>query len=620
VSARVLAFLPVGLILILGFGGQVFGADYVVARRDFVKVLTLTGELQATERMVVVVPRVSSTNVMVISHLAPEGSTVSTGDLLVQFDVSDIETRRLELEQRLADTRVRIAQTEAQLDTQLQDLLLAAAQARRNLSVAELYVGIDPLLIPAADLERYRFDHSRAEVELEKSAERLETLAKTRDAEMEVVRLEFEQADLELKRILAELERLTIRAPGPGLVVYGDNPTRSGKVQVGDSLWPGMAVLYLPDMNSVKVEAFIYDPDLPYLRGGEAAEVILDAAPERIFAGRVEALSETAMPRQFRSQLKAFRADVLLDQVDPGLMKPGMTARVRVPVTRPDSLVVPRRTLLLDDQGRGFVRPEGGSEMVPVRILDANQAEAVVEGDLRPGTPLRAEASLPGGVSPTGAVDWVGVERDSFRFYVAASGTVEAERSITVGPPAIPNTWRFRIVSLAPEGIEVETGELLVGFDPSESQKALRDERANLDKVLEELEKTRASEELRVKDLEIQLEEARVQDEKARNKLVQAREFESNLKVREAEFDAALARDRVGLLERKLASIREWGALQVGTLEDKKVSMNIGYAAICGRSRIWLSGRRPRVSSSTRPTGATKRSRSAAMSSGLRKS
>jgi HlyD family secretion protein len=567
----VFAYPRTGLLLFAVLVGECLGADPAVARRDFVKTLTLGGELQATERLAVVAPRVSSTHVMVVSHLATEGSVVAPGDLLVQFDVSDVETRRLELEQRLADTRVKIAQTEAQLDAQFQDLLLAAAQARRNLGVSRLYVDIDPQLIPAADLEKYRFEHSKAEVELEKSAERLATLAKTREAEMEVVRLEYEQADLELKRILGELDRLTIRAPGPGLVVHGDNPVRSGKIQVGDSVWPGWAVLYLPDMNSVKVEAFVYDTDVPYLRGGEAAEIILDAAPERVFAGRLATVSETAMPRQFRSPLKAFRADVVLDEIDPQCMKPGMTARVRIRVARPDALVVPRRAIFLEDGGRAFVRPEGGSTAVPVEILDANREEVVIEGDVLPGTSLRVNGNAPAGDNPLSqAVQWLTIDRDSFRFFVTAGGTIEAERSVAIGPPAIPDTWRFRIVDLAPEGSEVGTGDRLVALDPSESQRALREERANLEKVLEELEKTRASAELQVKDLEIQLEEARVQDEKARNKLVQAREFESNLRVREAEFDAELARERVDLLERKLASVGEAGALQRRTLEDKK--------------------------------------------------
>ena len=563
-------FLPLFL-----FVGLITAADpldrdrLVVEQREFVKTLTLTGELRAVDRLTVNTPRIRRTRNLVISYLAPEGARVRQGDVLVEFDVSELETRRLELEQNVEDARIKIAQTKADIESRRQDLLLTEAQSKKNLDVAQLYIGIDPQLIPAADAEKYQYDYAQAQVELTKARERLGTLAETEQAQLQVVQLDFEQADLELKQIISEMEKLTVKAPGPGLVVYADNPTRAGKFQVGDSVWGGAPVVYLPNMNALEIEAFAYDPDFPSLAEGMHAEIMLDAIPKRAFPGHIESIAESAQPREFRSQLKAFSVIVRMDAADEDEMKPGMTARVHVPVTRRDALVVPRAAILTEGDGTNLVRTVGG-KTIPVTVLDASATEASVSGDLKSGDQLLPGNSdiATGGISAN--VAWSRAEKDSFRFFVSGSGTVEAKQQVAVGPPGSAHGWRFKIMNLVPEGTQVQPGDLLVAFDPTETDNHLREERANLQKVLEELEKTKASEELNLKDLEIQIEDARVLDEKASNKLTQAREFESNLQVKAAEFEARFAALRLQLLEKKLVFVKESTRLQLQILEDRK--------------------------------------------------
>ncbi|MDA2930663.1 hypothetical protein MYX84_12080, partial [Acidobacteria bacterium AH-259-O06] len=91
---------------------------------------------------------------------------------------------------------------------------------------------------------------------------------------------------------------------------------------------------------------------------------------------------------------------------------------------------------------------------------------------------------------------------------------------------------------------------------------------ANLEKAREEYEKTKRSQELQIKDLELQLEEACFQQEKSQNKLIQAKQFESNIKVQETEYEAKLDRKRLEILEKKLESVRRKTELQLRILKD----------------------------------------------------
>jgi HlyD family secretion protein len=274
-----------------------------------------------------------------------------------------------------------------------------------------------------------------------------------------------------------------------------------------------------------------------------------------------------AKPREIRSQLKAFKAEVLLPEVDLELMKPGMTARVRVPVLRRNVLLVPRTALILDLDGSTSVRTPRG--LVDVETVDANEKYVVVEGDLERGEELfpPETANGPAVVKET---EWFTVERQDFVFSVPGSGTLEAKEARFIGPPPLRRIWNFKIAQMIPEGIKVEQGDLVVSFDPTEIEERLREEQADLEKVNEELRKTKASEELKVKDLEVQLEEARVQKEKAQNKLVQQRAFGSILEAREAEFEAELAAKRLDSLQKKLISVRRHVDLQIKILEDRR--------------------------------------------------
>jgi HlyD family secretion protein len=563
----------IGLVFLVGFAwaSDAPVTDLTVRKGDFDTTLTFSGELRAVDRMTISGPRAWRTRNLVITYLAPEGSEVKPGDVLVEFDTTDLEARRLEVEQSREDAQLTIAQTKADIESQRQDLLLSLAQNEKDLKVAQLYIGIDPQLIPAADAEQYKYTYNTAQVNVEKAKEKLATLDKTEKAQMQVVKLQFAQADLDLQRIQAAIDKLTIRATAPGLVVYADNQTRAGKVQVGDSIFAGSPVINLPNMSKMEVDAYIYDADFPLLKGEEQAEVILDAVPDRVFKGHVESISGSAQPRNFRSQLKAFVAKVLLDKADASVMKPGMTARVRIPFARKNVTIVPREAIQIDDDGSTFVQPAGSPARVPVKLIDSDESEAAVSGDLSAGQRLRPSPTSTIKVAAKQSTDWIKIERDDFRFFVSGSGTVEAEKEASIGPPAVSthHGWRFRIISLVPEGTEVEPGDPLVGFDPTDTLNELRDERASLQTVREQVDKRKASEQITLKDLELQLEQAKVQDEKARNKLIEAREFESNLDVKEAEYEAAFAKIQVDLLQKKLEFVKESNRLQFQLLDDQ---------------------------------------------------
>ena len=217
---------------------------------------------------------------------------------------------------------------------------------------------------------------------------------------------------------------------------------------------------------------------------------------------------------------------------------------VRVPIVREDALVVPRKALILSSNGNAFLKTQNDpSQLITVSVIDASGTEAVVDGDVAEGEVLADNSSLPALVGNEG-LDWITLHRQDLVFSVAGTGTLEAEESISIGPPPLRRHWEFKIVDMAPEGSMVQKGDTLIVFDPTDTERRLREEEAELRKTEQENERTAASLNLQVEEINLQLEEALVQKERAENKLLQARQFDSYLTVQEAAEPRGPAVDR----------------------------------------------------------------------------
>jgi Cu(I)/Ag(I) efflux system membrane fusion protein len=110
---------------------------------------------------------------------------------------------------------------------------------------------------------------------------------------------------------------LTLFAPQGGTVL--EKSVRAGMyVKAGDPLYT------IADLSLVWLFSEIYEFDVPWLRVGQEAEVEVEAAPGRVFAGRVAFVSPVV-----QEATRTIRVRVNLPNPE-GLLKPGMFGRVRV--------------------------------------------------------------------------------------------------------------------------------------------------------------------------------------------------------------------------------------------------------------------------------------------------
>jgi HlyD family secretion protein len=338
-------------------GTPALARSYKVSKGDIVRTILVTGELRSQRSVDITVPNTRSGFANNITYLATEGAPIKTGERLVEFDSSNLLNQKAEAERNLEEKRLTIEKTKATLEASRADLLADVATAQGNLKVAQLYAKIGKELLPANTYQKYQLDLAKAQLALQKAQEKLDNLDATTAAQMALVELDRAQAEIDLKKIDSDIALLSIDAPLDGIVIYGDNWLNNRKFQVGDQAFPMQPVVTLPDLSSMQIVGFVYDTELPFLSVGMTCEFHIDSIPGKTWTGKLASLTSVANRKGFASQHKVFRAVVLPDKVEDELWKPGMTARVEVPVSVGSNVVsIPRDFLGLRVDGRYFVR------------------------------------------------------------------------------------------------------------------------------------------------------------------------------------------------------------------------------------------------------------------------
>ncbi|OQA21384.1 MAG: putative efflux pump membrane fusion protein [Chloroflexi bacterium ADurb.Bin360] len=134
---------------------------------------------------------------------------------------------------------------------------------------------------------------------------------------------DIRRAELQVERAQADLEAMTLRAPFAGTVVRL-------RIKPEDWAQPGMAVLTLADLNTLRVETSDLDEwGVTRIAIGDMARITFTAFDEKTVTGRV---SEIALRGEaLTGGDVAYRVLITLDEPDPDL-RWGMTVRVSIPV------------------------------------------------------------------------------------------------------------------------------------------------------------------------------------------------------------------------------------------------------------------------------------------------
>ncbi|NLJ37717.1 MAG: efflux RND transporter periplasmic adaptor subunit, partial [Candidatus Atribacteria bacterium] len=156
-------------------------------------------------------------------------------------------------------------------------------------------------------------------------------------------------------------------------------------VKVGDIIQTGSATTTnitatIDDMSTMKVVVPINEIDVPRVKEGMKARVVLDALPDKPFDGKVDSISYLG---KITENVVTYDATILIPNPDR-IIRPEMTADVEITTEFKENATIIPLEALIEKEGKGFVllaTQEGETieKEVKIGIRNDNQVE-IIEG------------------------------------------------------------------------------------------------------------------------------------------------------------------------------------------------------------------------------------------------
>lgn len=306
-----------------------------VRRDDFVLRLKSPGEA-FTERRVAVRAEVSG---RIRTVAVTEGIRARKGDVLVALDDRElslaVESRNAVRLRYLSELILesRFAPPTKEDGSPLPENVLAAEEELSK--AAALF---ESGMISQKEFDRISRDYETALIESGIKKDEIQAAAKG-----------LTQAEIDLKLARMNLERTKIRAPFAGIVT-------GVRVAEGEHVSAGQELFTVVDISSLKVRARVLESEVGKLRIGREAGLKFSAYPDRVFKGRVEAVSPEINPED-----RTCAVHIAVDN-PAELIKPGMHAEVEIAADIfPGRLLVPQTAVLVRGGRKLVFVVEGGA-------------------------------------------------------------------------------------------------------------------------------------------------------------------------------------------------------------------------------------------------------------------
>ncbi len=368
-----------------------------VQRGDFEIAVKARGEVKAVRSVTLAAP--TSVNEVKLVKLAKAGSTVKAGEVVVEIDATQVQTRLQEQESAVKQADAEIEKARAQARIQDEQDRLDLAQAEFDVERARLEVSKQEI-VSEIEAGKAKLALESAQRKLAEVKERIAAHQRSQAAEMDQVTQKRKKAEGDVNYAKTNLQRLTIRSPISGILTllpnwsarsnWGESPP---EFKAGDRAWPGAYIAEIPDMTSLAVELFIEETDRGKIAVGQPVRLKLDALADQVVRGKLKSITPLSeVSYQSWPPQKTFRGIVSLESLDSRL-RPGMSAGAEVVVDKLRGVTLISARASFDRAGKVIAYVKNGRRFEPreITIGQKNEAQVEVLKGLQPGETVALE-------------------------------------------------------------------------------------------------------------------------------------------------------------------------------------------------------------------------------------
>jgi RND family efflux transporter MFP subunit len=360
--------------------------------RDYTLRISANGELQSADSLTIAVPFVPVQRLRIATVVA-DGRHVNKGDMLVEFDPTELDSEALEHKSSLEMANQKITKGELAIGVEKTDIVKDKKIAELELQKINEFLPRDEQIYSRRQMIEGQLDKEFTEKKLVYADARLQLKGKVYSLDEAILLLERQQANSKIGQVERALTSLKLISPASGIIVYNDPGFFfSGfSIQPGRTVWIGSTLFNLVNPDKMEAKCFVLEKDAGELRKDQTVTVSLDPFPGLEFTGKVKTIDNLARPVERDSPVKYFQTIISLDRNDPHLMKPGVKLRAQIQADELKSvIVVPRSAVTRKDSDFiVYVQNAGGQfDPVKVKLGRGDQVQVVVTEGLQAGQTL----------------------------------------------------------------------------------------------------------------------------------------------------------------------------------------------------------------------------------------
>ncbi len=287
------------------------------------------GSVEAINSVSIAAPEISwRYGSLKITQIIKDGTEVKAGDTLVVFDPSEVRKGVVESEARLQMAEAELVKMKAQHQSDLEELEsdLEVTSIAREISQIRFESAVYEANIRKQEIQ---LNLEKANIALERAKEQIQNRKRIQREELKQKQISMNQDRNQLLEAKETLKRLYLISPSAGIAILANNWSTGNKMSIGDQCWPGLQLIQLPDLSSLRASVKINEVDISKISKGLQVEIKPDAFSGKKFTGEVTAVANLAVLKDNKSKIKVFPVEIHINETDKFLL-PGLTVSCRI--------------------------------------------------------------------------------------------------------------------------------------------------------------------------------------------------------------------------------------------------------------------------------------------------
>lgn len=365
-----------------------------VQRIDFPLVVNAPGLVEAAKNVSIGPPQIQREHRFKLARMVEEGTHVSEGDFLVEFDGSDISRRLRDETANFQRVQEEYQKKRSDSDIVLRELKLTLEQAKADLEKLENKLSQQVELASAIEIAETKLRREAARKKVEFLEKKVGYATESQRLDLQISRSNEGHYRNHMTTLLDAMDALTVSAPVSGVVIYKRDWNNEPR-QVGSFVWMLDTVMEIPDLTTLRAKVLVDEVDAGKVKTGQTAQVTVDAVQGKIFAGKVSYVSAILKQAAYDRPQKIVECFVDFDAAGVAQVRPGMSTRALIQVGKYDKAIVIPLTSIQERDGRSFVQvwqtAKKEFDWREIQLASNDGVSAVVKAGLEANEQIRSK-------------------------------------------------------------------------------------------------------------------------------------------------------------------------------------------------------------------------------------